>query len=153
MAGCGFSWCYAVVAAVTMLTFNIWDQEIIKAFLNLFYVAIIIPVLGAGLVIWADSVTTAARRKDAVSIGVASWNTFAMAHNTYEAFRGVPDALGSLGKFFEGGGSSKSKGQVMVVVLVIIIAISGFITAYAISRWSASAYAKSVLQEMRSAPA
>jgi hypothetical protein len=151
MSGCGFTWCYLTLFGIIAIAFGILDLESIQAVLNLGYVVIILPVLGSGIAIWIDSVTTAYRRRDLGSIGTAAWNTFAQAHNTYSALTNLGPILKSLGSFFKGG-SSKGKGQILVVVLVIIALLLGFITTYIIAMKSASDYSQKVFREIGGQP-
>lgn len=148
MSGCGFTWVYLVVFAFFGMAFGFLETDAVQAMLQLGYVVLILPILGSGLAIWIDSVTTAYRRRDVASVGVAAWNTFAQAHNTYEAARSLPEILKGLGGFFKGGGDGKAKGQIMIVLLMILALSLGFITTYVIMRKGASSYSQSVLKEM-----
>lgn len=151
MSGCGFTWCYLVIFGLIAIGFGLLDLESIQAMLNLGYVVIILPILGSGIAIWIDSVSTAYRRRNLSSIGVAAWNTFAQAHNMYSALTSLGPIMKSLGTFFKGG-SSKGKGQLLVIVLVVIALLLGFITTYVIAMKSASSYARNVISEMGTQP-
>jgi hypothetical protein len=151
MSGCGFTWCYLIIFGLIAIGLGILDTESIAAMIELGYVAIILPILGSGLAIWIDSVSTAYRRRDLGSIGTAAWNTFAQAHNTYSALTNLGPILKSLGGFFKGG-NSKSKGQLIVIVLVVIALLLGFITTYVIAMKSASDYSQKVFREMGGQP-
>lgn len=94
-------------------------------------------MLGSGLVIWATSLYAAWIRRDAVSIGVAGWNTFAQAHNTYRAMSGIPEAFrvftGSLSK-----SNNKNTGGALIVLLIVLFAVIAGVmtTAGIISRYA-----------------
>ena len=117
MSGCGFTWCYLIIFALIAMATGKLSMNYIQLMLEVGYVAIFIPIMGSGLAIWMDSVTTAWRRRNAASIGVAAWNTFAMAHNTYEAARTMPKVLQDIGKAFSKG-NGKDKLLLLVVLLV-----------------------------------
>lgn len=154
MSGCGFTWCYLIVFALAASWFGWLDSGTVGTMLDLGYVALLLPVLGSGLALWIDSVTTAFRRRDLGSIGTAAWNTYAMAHNTYMAATSLPDILKGLTEFFTGGKDSDRDldAQGLVIILVILGIALGFITSYAIVRMSASAYSSRVMRDMWSRP-
>ena len=127
MSACGFTWCYTIVTAIAAGALGFLDAEHVRAVIELGYVLIIIPVLGTGMAVWIDSLTTAWRRRDFASIGVASWNTYAQIHNTYSAVQALPGIFKHLGKVF-GGSKSDSKGggaMAMLVMLIVIFALGG----------------------------
>jgi len=149
MSASGFTWCYLIVIVLAVSTTGYLKPQYVQAALELGYVVIIIPVLGSGLAIWMDSVTTAIRRRNAVSIGVAGWNTFAMAHNTYEAARTLPEVLKHLGSLLKGG-DAKGKALIVVGLLVMVALCAGLLTTAAIIRATARKYAERVGQELKS---
>lgn len=121
-----------------------------EAIFNLWYLAIIFPVLGTGLVIWAHSVRMAYQRRDFASIASAGWNTFAQVHNTISAFNNVGGALGNIGDFFgsalSGKGDGKEKGAILVVLLVILALVAGFVIAFSLVNYFANRSASVVEQ-------
>ncbi len=152
MSGCGFTWCYLIIFGFIANGMGYLDPDTVVAMLQLGYLVVILPILGSGLAIWIDSVSTAFRRRDLGSVGTAAWNTFAMAHNTYSAVRNIGGILKALGKFFKGG-SGKGKAQLLVIALVILALLLGFITTYVIVMVSAGNYSQRVLREMNGYPA
>lgn len=142
MSAAGFTWCYLIILAFIAGATGLLEYQYVKAALELGYVVIILPVLGSGLAIWIDSVTTAWRRRDAVSIGVAGWNTFAQAHNTYEAVSMLPGIFESLGEVFSGGDSDDVKGKALILVLLLVVLAlcGGVFTTVAIVRATARKY-------------
>lgn len=150
MSAAGFTWCYLIILAFGAGAAGLLEYQYVQAALELGYVIIILPILGSGLGIWMDSLTTAWRRRDAMSIGVAAWNTFAQAHNTYEAARMLPGIFKHLGEVFEGGDSDSAKGKalLLVVLLVILALCGGVFTTVAIVRSTAKKYANATLQSM-----
>lgn len=150
MSAAGFTWCYLIILAFGAGAAGLLEYQYVQAALELGYVIIILPVLGSGLGIWMDSLTTAWRRRDAMSIGVAAWNTFAQAHNTYEAARMLPGIFKHLGEVFKGGDSDSAKGKalLLVVLLVILALCGGVFTTVAIVRSTARKYAHNTLATM-----
>ncbi|MFZ5341775.1 MAG: hypothetical protein ACOZBL_04490 [Patescibacteria group bacterium] len=106
----------------------------------MWYLMIIIPALGSGMVIWVHSLVEAWKRRDFASIGTAAWNTFAQAHNTYSAISDIPEALSSVGKIFSSkDGDSKGKGGLLIILIVILAILGGIITTYVlINRYAAT---------------
>ena len=115
--------------------------EMMQAIFSLWYVAVIFPILGSGLAIWAHSLREAYRRRDFASIATAGWNSFAQIHNTVSAVNNLGGALGSVGDFFGkalgGKGDGKGKAAILVVVLVVIALIGGFMIAIGLVRYFA----------------
>jgi len=150
MSASGFTWCYLIPLALLAGVMGWLPPEYVQATLELGYVVIILPILGSGLAIWLDSVTTAWRRRDLASIGIASWNTFAMAHNTYSAAKTLPKVLEHLGDVFKGGDSDDAKGKalLLVVLLVILAVCAGFLTTRAIIMRTARKYSGKVQKEL-----
>ncbi len=145
----------AMIAGATGLL----APQYVKVALEVGYVIIILPVLGSGIGIWIDSLTTAWRQRDAVSIGIAGWNTFAQAHNTYDAVSTLPGIFEHLGDVFDGGDSDddggdsddvQGKALSLVLLLVLLALCGGVFTTVAIVRTTARKYAHDVLSEMES---
>lgn len=150
MSASGFTWCYLVVlgllGAITPLslfadaddgplpTGMLLDEASLKAFFDLGYMVIILPILGSGLAItvntWREFAR--ARQRGVGDYAIVGWNTFAQIHNTVSAAQAIPGVLSSLGDFFFGGKDNKGKGSLIVVVLVIAAALGGVLTTTAI---------------------
>lgn len=144
MSATGFTWCYLVVLlfgayyAQPSLPFIFGegpdypiDHKALNAGFSLGYLLLIPGLLFSGLMIWINSLVEAWRRRDAVSIGVAGWNTFAQIHNTYSAIRGVPGAWESVKDFFTSGDSSDSDGDdvkskaIGIILVLVALAVAG----------------------------
>ena len=146
MSGCGFSWVYLVLVSFIGLAIGKLDVNTAQAILQLGYAVLIIPIIGSGIAIWIHSLAEAYRRKDAASIGVAGWNTFANAYNVYSAARTLPSMLKGLGSLFKSGGDIKVK----AIMGVILCVVAGFLTTYVIVQKSASSYSHKVKAELES---
>lgn len=137
MSACGFTWVYLTL--LTMLAVGMqwltpaWGQVMF----DLGYLIIILPILGSGFGIWAQSVVRAYRDRNFGSIGIAGWNTFAQGHNTWQAASHAPGALESVIKAFTGKKSSKDSAMGLLVILLVILAVcGGAMTTAAIARWA-----------------
>jgi hypothetical protein len=109
-------------------------------------VAVIFPILGSGLAIWAHSVRVAYERRDFASLATAGWNTFAQVHNMVDAWQNVGGAVGSVGDLFgslskgsSDSSSDNSKAKVAIVaILIVVIALAvGFLIAFGLVRYFA----------------
>jgi formate/nitrite transporter FocA (FNT family) len=117
-------------------------KEMMQAIFSLWYVAVIFPILGSGLAIWAHSLREAYRRRDFASIATAGWNSFAQIHNTVSAVNNIGGALGNMGELFgkalEGKGDGKGKVAILVILLVVISIVAGFMIAFGLVRYFAN---------------
>ena len=96
-------------------------KAIWEGVMNLWYVAIIIPVVGSGFIIWGHSMREAWKNRDLVSFGVAGWNTFAQISNTISVFNNLGPAMSKVGDLFKG---SKSKDAApLLVILIVLVAL------------------------------
>jgi hypothetical protein len=142
MSAVGFTWCYMMIlgpmaAAIPfehevngkVINAPYLDQESLQAFYQLGYLTIIVPLLGSGFVITANSWAYFWRQRTFGSALELGWNSYAMFHNVYSASTGLPDAYDGVSKFF-GGDDSDSKSWVWILVLIALLA--GCFTTYII---------------------
>jgi hypothetical protein len=88
---------------------------------SLWYLLIIIPAIGTGLIITVQSWVVAFRTRSILDMGSAAYNTFAMAHNIASAANGgISDALAGVGKLFDGEDGDGA----MVVLAIALVAVS-----------------------------
>lgn len=128
MAACGFTWCYLMILAFGAGALGYLDMQDIEALVNLGYLIIILPMVGSGFAITLNSWATAYRRRTLANTGIAGYNIFAQAYNTYNAVKTVPQALEKVMEYFfpkKGRRSSKNDAQAMLVLFLLIIAIGG----------------------------
>lgn len=149
MSTCGFTWCYLVIVTVAAVATGFLPVKYVELSLAVGYVVIILPVLGSGLGIWLDSMTTAWRKRDAVSTSVASWNTFAMAHDTWGAATTLPDSFKRIGDTLSGDNDDDAEGKLVVVAiaLVVLVMCGGVLTTLVILRSTARKYSRGVIAD------
>lgn len=154
MSACGFTWCYLILLALGAGAIGLLEPQYVQAALEIGYLVLIGPILGSGLGIWIDSLTTAWRRRSVGSVAVAGWNTFAQVHNTYQAAKMIPEILEHLGEVFKSknGGKdvAKAKALLLIIILVVLAICAGTLTTVAIVRSSARKYAGKALDDMKS---
>ncbi len=128
----GFSSIYLIIASFIAFHIGYLDQNDIFYMLDLFYVLIIIPLIGTGLLITLESWIRLARERSLSSLSIAGWNTFAQARNMYYAYHSFGPAVKSVTKIFFGGKNSKRK--VSIALLVIFVLVLGIATTTVIIR-------------------
>lgn len=129
MGASGFVWCNTLVlgflcsthVALLPLKYQLTDKYLELLF-NLGYVLVVFPILGSGLAIWADSLKQAYKERDGVSIGIAAYNTFAMAHNTYEAAKFFPSVIDKIKDTLD---DSDNKVALLTVYAVLAVSVGG----------------------------
>jgi hypothetical protein len=129
MGACGFIWCNLLVVGFVCSThvgilpvkYQLTDPYL-ELLWNIGYVLIIFPILGSGIGIWLDSVKEAYKRRDAMSIGVAGYNTFAQVHNTYEAAKYLPTILKKISKSIQ---DSDNKLMMLTVYTALAVSVGG----------------------------
>lgn len=140
-------WCGAIQAAIgfssvimLVLAFGAFatghlPPKYAEAAISLWYLLIIIPAIGTGLIITIHSLITAWRERSIANMGVAAWNTFASGMNIYNAASDIPNAFDKVGDLFKG---DKDDQKVALVLLIVIVALAGgaFITAMLIRHYA-----------------
>lgn len=143
MAACGFTWCILItmVLAGSAIDPKHFTEPVVTTSLQLGYVVIIPAVLMSGYAIMFDSWARAWRERSATSLGIAGWNTFANAYNTYNAVRDFGGAFKDVSKFFESNGKSKNSdaaAAILVAALVSVALLGGVLLTAAIIRKNAA---------------
>jgi len=129
MSICGFTYVFAILLTMFLSSIGQIDAETAEGVFSMTYIAVIVPVVGFGLVITIHSWKVAYETRHPIAIGLAGWNTFATAYNTVRAFTMVPKAYSSIIKL----GSGKTKVVIFLVATAAFLAIicSNSIVAYA----------------------
>ena len=141
MSACGFTWCYLLVVGLLAGVTGILPFEYVQIAFEIGYVIIIIPIIGSGLGIWADSVALAWRRRDMASIGAAGWNTFANVYNIYEATTVLPGIFSNLTSVFEDSDDEDDVFLYLALLVVAFALLGGILTATIIIRRTTRKYA------------
>jgi hypothetical protein len=156
MSASGFTWVYTIVLA--MLAGNVpykghilLAPRYVNGAIELGYLVVILPILGAGLGITISSWKEFKRNRSFMNGGVAGYNTFAQIYNTVEAIRVVPRILEDLSGLFFGKSSDKDNNSVMLMIgLVVLAIVGGFLTTFSIIQHSAAAQRVKVKRELAS---
>jgi hypothetical protein len=126
LSACGFLQVAALVCGDIALSLHWINQDGMNALLSLTYLLIIVPTLGAGMIITIQSWIEAYKRRDFASMAVAGWNTAAQGYNTFEAADGgVSSAFSSVASFFAPGDDDdlKTVGGKIAVLMVLLVAL------------------------------
>jgi hypothetical protein len=126
----GFSMLYVFMMAGAGYVTGFLSLKAIEALLSLWYLAVIIPVLGTGLIITVHSWIVAYRERSLLNMGTAAYNTFAQAHNMYSAVDGIGKSFGKVGDLFD---SDSDNPQAAIVFILAAVALAaGALTTYSI---------------------
>ncbi len=134
----GFTYVYVAILVILANTFHILSGGAVECMTELAYLFLVIPLLGTGLIMTIHSWITAAREKSLLSMGVAGWNTFAQAYNTYHAIQEIGPAFAvvheHLGNFFSRDNDSDRDSDEDSIVLLLAAAavLGGIITTMTI---------------------
>jgi hypothetical protein len=117
----GFSSVIGAVVGYALFVTGHLPPKVAVGVASLWYLLIIIPAIGTGLIITVQSWVVAFRTRSILDMGSAAYNTFAMAHNIYSAANGgISEALGGVGKLFDG----EDGDGVMVLLAIALVAVS-----------------------------
>jgi hypothetical protein len=160
MSACGFTWCYALLAAFGLDYMGFLDDHWMKVMLELTYIILVPIILFGGYAVMLDSWSRAFREGGLLNYGAAAYNTYANFHNTASAISGFGDAFGDVIRSFSGGSSGSDdddNGSAMMGLLVIVaVAVSlglGILTTTLIIKKVAASDRLRSRSEMQSARA
>jgi hypothetical protein len=145
-------WCGAIQSAVgfssvfllpIVFTFHALFPDIltgtyVNGAISLWYLTVIIPMLGTGLSISIESWIRAYREQNLAALGVAAYNTFAQVHNLMGSIDTLQSAAKAVLDLFisvaKGKGDAKGKAMtlgLMAAVLAVVLALcaGGILTA------------------------
>lgn len=133
----GFTFVYAIIVSYIAVSTGYLPASMLGLLSSLIYLMIIVPAIGSGIIITIQSWINFAREKSLMNLGVAGWNTFAQAYNTYNAIQSFGPALDTvqegLGGLFDGDGDSDNS-TMRVLLLAAIILLAGVMTTTVIIR-------------------
>ena len=124
MADIGFTWCTLTLLGVVTNQVGWLNDYSLEILLNLGYVVIIPFLLFAGYAIMLDSWQRAYRQRTVANMGVAGYNTFANAYNTYHAIDGMGDALVTVFDALFGGKRKRGKDEAQLLLIIILFVFS-----------------------------
>lgn len=126
----GFSSALVMIFAFGAYATGHLPKDAVHYVFELWYLMIIFPALGTGLIIMIDSWRQAWRERSMMSMGSAAWNTFAQGYNMYSALDNVPSAWSSLSGLFEGDGEEGSPMAALVFLLAVAAVAGGALLTY-----------------------
>lgn len=139
----GFSMALIFVEVIVAGSLGYLSPKAVDATLSLWYLAVILPAIGTGLVITVHSWAIAWRTRSWGDMGVAAWNTFASGSNIYNAANGgVSTALDKVGDLFKGNDNKQAQ---LVIALVLLSLVGGVL----ITMWLVGIYDRKARLEMR----
>jgi len=128
----GFSSVFMVGLALLASQFMDPKQAhiLITWMMSLWYVVVILPILGTGLVITLHSWMEFARTRNWSDLAVSSWNTFAQLHNMYDATQSLGPAFDAVSDMFKAvlsNDDDDDKGAIgrLALALVFLALIGG----------------------------
>jgi hypothetical protein len=138
MSAIGFSSVYIFIMALIAAATGYLPGNAIEAMVGLWYLIIIIPLLTTGLLITIESWRVALRERSLLNMGVAGWNTFSQAYNTYSAITSVGDVFGKVSSFFSSDDEDVSSSLMAKVLLLVVIGLLGgaLTTAMLVQRYA-----------------
>lgn len=103
--------------------------------ISLWYLLVIVPVIGTGLVITIHSWIVAFRERSLLNMGTAAYNTFAQIHNMYSAIDGIGEAFKGVSDLFDGD-SDDAQGTMVLLVIALVAAalLGGVLLTYVLIR-------------------
>jgi hypothetical protein len=129
----GFSMPILVGEVAILHVLGLIGPAVIKATFSLWYLGVIVPVIGTGLIITVHSIVTAWRERNFVNIATAGYNTAATASNLAQMPSGIGSALSNL---FD----SEDVGSAFFLVALLLAALAllggGFLTYAVIDHYA-----------------
>lgn len=104
-------------------------HKLITWMMALWYVLVIIPILGTGLVITLHSWMQFLRTKSWSDLAASSWNTYATLHNLYDASQSLGPAMDTVGEMFtalvKGGDDEEDSALARLAIALVFLALVG----------------------------
>ncbi|ROL72834.1 hypothetical protein BHU25_13675 [Pseudomonas vranovensis] len=105
-----------------------------EAVQGLWYLLVIFPAVGTGLVLTINSLITAWRERSMASIGVAAWNTFSTLRNLHGASEALPKVWEKVSNALKDNKNGKSTA---IIVLALLAVLGGVVLTAALIRYYA----------------
>ncbi|MDR6381809.1 hypothetical protein [Paraburkholderia caribensis] len=125
----GFSSVFGFLLGAIAVHFHYLPPRAAAAAASLWYLLIIVPALGSGLIITIQSWIIALRERSLLNMGSAAWNTYAQIHNMAGAIDGIGDAFSNVVDFLfpKDSKDSNTTLALLVIALVMLALASGVI--------------------------
>ena len=136
MSAVGFTYCYAIIITLLGTSLGIIPTAVAKLIMNLTFIGLAIPLLGAGYIITIESWIRAVREKSLLNTSAAVWNTFASAYNTYTTVKTFGNALDSIKNSIDDKGADVDLDSDFgkALILVILVLFGGVVTTAVIMK-------------------
>lgn len=150
-AAIGFSSVFGLILGCITHSFGLLPPEFLAKAMSLWYVLVIIPALGTGLILTIQSWIIAYRDRTLLNMGGAAYNTFAQLHNMYSAFEGLGSAFSSVGDLFSDLDSDDPKAGLAIIAIVLVLCalLAGVFLTYVLIKRYAGRLPVPQLQEQR----
>ncbi|WP_433867572.1 hypothetical protein [Ralstonia wenshanensis] len=135
-AAIGFSSVIGAVLGAIAFHFGFLPVKAASQAMSLWYLLVIIPAIGSGLIITVHSWIIAFRERSILNMGAAAYNTLAQAHNMLGAFRNMGSALDAVAGLFSNDDDEPSVAVLVVALVAFALASGVLLTAYLIRRYA-----------------
>jgi hypothetical protein len=127
MAAVGFSSVYMAGLGFGLYAVHYLNEQALQLVMSFWYVMVIIPLLGSGLIITLESWRHFRREGGFFNGAVAGYNTYAQVSNMVDAARALPGVFDVIGKAYkavlEGDGEAQNKAAGAVFLTCLLIAV------------------------------
>ncbi|MCK4121387.1 hypothetical protein HFK83_03245 [Ralstonia pseudosolanacearum] len=135
-AAIGFSSVIGAVLGAIAFHFGLLPAKATSQATSLWYLLVIVPAIGSGLIITVHSWIIAFRERSILNMGTAAYNTLTQAHNMLGAFRNMGGALESVADLFASDDDEPSVAVLVVALVAVALAGGVLLTAYLIRRYA-----------------
>lgn len=135
-AAIGFSSVIGAVLGAIAFHFGFLPAKAASQAMSLWYLLVIVPAIGSGLIITVHSWIIAFRERSILNMGAAAYNTLAQAHNMLGAFRNMGSALDAVAGLFSNDDDEPSVAVLVVALVAFALASGVLLTAYLIRRYA-----------------
>lgn len=124
-SACGFTMVFALGGAMIGHSMGYLPDRFMHYVFDLTYLAVILPVLGSGLIITMESWRWFVAKPSLLGGVGTAWNTYAMLSNTYEATSGIGSAMSDLWNMAGGGDNEDNALLRQIAFFAVGVALAG----------------------------
>ncbi|CAJ0895881.1 hypothetical protein R77569_04542 [Ralstonia mannitolilytica] len=135
-AAIGFSCVIGAVLGALSIHFGFLSDKAAVQAMSLWYLLVIVPAIGSGLIMTIQAWIVAFRERSILSMGVAAYDTLAQAHNMIGAFRNIGSVWGDVADLFSGEDDEPSVAVLVVALVAFALAGGILLTALLIRRYA-----------------